>query len=518
MSSLTDRERNIRQRLKNDFEHYAPRCLKVRTKAGEIQPFVLNEAQRIIHQRFQDQIDRTGRVRALILKARQMGSSTYVGGRFYWKTSHAKGMRAFILTHKDSATQNLFAMTKRFYENCPPVVRPELKSSNATELDFGKLDSGYRIGTAKADGVGRSDTIQLFHGSEVAFWHRADQHATGVLQAIADVPGTESVLESTANGVGGLFYNMCMEALRGDSDYELIFLPWFVMEEYAADPAKGWEAPQGIAEYAEIHELSERQTYWLFRKNRELALADGLPTDEICWKFRQEYPSTPDEAFQVSGEDSFIPPVWVQKARKFTAPNQDHAPLVLGVDVARGGGDNSRIMERQGRVAGIKCNLTINVDDLMVLVGMIIEQIDRLGPDAVFVDSTGLGSGVCDRLKELGYGRIVHAVNFGNRASAPDKYRNKRAEMWGRMRDWFMDEAGVTLRDDDEIQRDIVAPQEIGNSVGAIQLEAKRDIKKRLGFSPDAGDALALTFAQHVGGRAEKPRWNTAIMDDNPFD
>src|SRR3546814_7335312 len=103
--------------------------------------------------------------------------------RFYWKVTHGKGLRAFILTHRDQATANLFAMAKRFHDRVPRLVRPLTKASNAKELTFGRLDSGYQVGTAKAAGVGRSDTIQFFHGSEVAHWANADEHAAGALQA-----------------------------------------------------------------------------------------------------------------------------------------------------------------------------------------------------------------------------------------------------------------------------------------------------------------------------------------------
>lgn len=108
------KERAIRQRLKDDLVHYAARCLKIRSKAGRLEPLVLNAVQRHIHACLERQRGETGRVRALILKARQPGVSTYVGARFYWKVTHGRGLRAFILTHRDQATANLFAMAKRF--------------------------------------------------------------------------------------------------------------------------------------------------------------------------------------------------------------------------------------------------------------------------------------------------------------------------------------------------------------------------------------------------------------------
>ncbi len=162
------KETAIRRRLRDDLPHYAARCLKIRSKAGRLEPLVLNAVQRRIHEALEAQRQETGRVRALILKARQPGVSTYVGARFYWQVTHGRGLRAFILTHRDQATANLFAMAKRFHDNCPRPVKPQTKASNAKELTFGLLDSGYQVGTAKAAGVGRADTIQFFHGSEVA--------------------------------------------------------------------------------------------------------------------------------------------------------------------------------------------------------------------------------------------------------------------------------------------------------------------------------------------------------------
>ncbi len=150
--------------LRDEFPYYARHCLKVRSKSGAIVPFELNAVQRRVHRAAERQLARDGRIRILVLKARQPGISTYVEGRFYWKTTQRKGVRAFILTHRDKATNNLFAIAKRFHDNCPPAVKPTIKAYNAKELDFLRLDSGYRVGTAKAEGVGRADTIQKIFG------------------------------------------------------------------------------------------------------------------------------------------------------------------------------------------------------------------------------------------------------------------------------------------------------------------------------------------------------------------
>ena len=162
-----------------DFSAYAPTHLKIRTKTGGIDPFVFNRAQLHIHSKLEEQKAATGKVRALILKGRQQGCSTYVAGRFYHRVTHAVGLRCFILTHEDAATQNLFEMVNRYYDNVDEAVKRRTGAANAKELNFADLDSGYKVGTAGTKGAGRSSTVQLFHGSEVAFWPNAESHADG---------------------------------------------------------------------------------------------------------------------------------------------------------------------------------------------------------------------------------------------------------------------------------------------------------------------------------------------------
>ncbi len=174
------------------------------------------------------------------MKGRQQGCSTYTEGRFFQRVTHYKGLRAFILTHKDEATAAIFGMAKRFYTHCPVSLRPLRSASNAKELVFSLLDSGYKVSTAGSEGTGRGETIQLFHGSEVAYWPNAETHVAGALQAVPDEPGTEIILESTSNGRQGLFYAMCAAAMRGEGEYILVFIPWFWQREYRKAPPVGF--------------------------------------------------------------------------------------------------------------------------------------------------------------------------------------------------------------------------------------------------------------------------------------
>ena len=501
MSSLTDREKAIRLKLKDDFEHYAARCLRIRTKAGDVVEFQLNRSQLYLHERLQEQLRTKGKVRALVLKGRQVGISTYITGRFYWRVSHRFGVRAFILTHLDTASDNLFGMAKRFHEHCPDLVKPVTGKANAKELSFAALDSGYKVATAGTAEVGRSETIQFFHGSEVAFWPNAQNHSAGLKQAIADAQGTEDIRESTANGIGNSFHAEWKAAERGESEFEAIFIPWFWHEEYVSEVPEGWSPPQAWQDYAAAYDLTPQQTYWAWLKNRSLAVVAGGTAEEPCWQFKQEYPANADEAFQTSGALAFISPEKVMKARK--AQVSGYGPLILGVDPARGGGDKTGLVDRQGRRIGAHICKTLDTNDLMALAGEIQQEIKRLRPlglRKVVIDVTGIGAGLFDRLRELEGGDLIEGVNFGSRAYKPQAYLNRRAEMWDELRQWFDDEAGVQVPDNDLFQGDMCAVVRGKgatqfNSSGQLVLESKDHIRERLGYSPDLGDAAALTFA-----------------------
>lgn len=486
MTSLTDKERAIRRKLRDDFGHYAAKCLKIRAKSGKVLPFDLNEAQRYIHKRVEDQRAKTGKVRALILKGRQQGCSTYVEGRFYWRVSHLKGVRAFILTHEEDATNNLFEIANRYHENCPSPVKPSTSAANAKELYFDRLDSGYKVGTAGNKAVGRSSTVQFFHGSEVGFWPNAQAHAAGIMQAIPDAPDTEAFLESTANGVGNFFHQQWQAAEAGQSDYIAIFVPWYWQPEYVKDIDSGFQVTSAEAEYQDAYGLTLEQMAWRRAKIIELR-------DETL--FKQEYPATAAEAFQVSGLDPYIKPEIVLNARKADA--EAYGPKLIGVDPARFGDDRTSICFRQGRkVHWIR---SYSKKNTMEVAGLVFQIIKEIKPDQVAVDVGGLGAGVYDRLNELVKYGAVQLVQVNSSESPLDakKYTNKRAEMWGEMKSW-MDAQPAQIPDNDEIQADLTQIRYSYDSNNALKMERKEDMKKRGFRSPDTADALGLTFARPV--------------------
>ena len=478
------------QPFRDSFEYYAPRCLKIRTKSGSVHPFALNSAQRLIHAKLERQRAMTGKVRAIVLKGRQQGASTYIEGRFYWKTSMSFGKRAFILTHEQSATDSLFEMTKRYHDNCPDVLKPKTEAASAKELMFGELDSGYMVATAGSKNTGRSKTAQFFHGSEVAFWPNAETHMAGIGQTVPDLPGTEIILESTANGVGNLFHGMVMDAVKGKGEYQLIFVPWFVQEEYRKPVPDGFTLTSDEREYAELYGCDDEQMFWRRTK------IDGDFRGDVSL-FDQEYPATVALAFRRVSGDPLIDPKKVAKARG-AAISEPMGVRIMGVDVAEYGDDDSAFAYRQGRdVSKIE---RFSKKGTMEVAGLVAIRADAWKPEYINVDCTGVGSGVADRLIEMGY--PVHRIHFGERAIESQLYAIRRDEMWGEMRDWFADEP-CKIPDDDALEADLTAPRYSYDSSRRMKLERKEDMKRRGIKSPDSADALALTFAYKVSGTSE---------------
>ena len=206
--------------------------------------------------------------------------------------------------------------------------------------------------------------------------------------------------------------------------------------------------------------------------------------------------------FPAAGEDQFISPVVVEDAFK-RAPHKDMtAPIVIGVDPARGGMDSTVILVRQGRdIVSIK---RLKGEDTMSVVGHVIDAIEEFKPVLTVIDEGGLGYGILDRLTEQRY--KVRGVNFAWKAKNPVMWGNKRAEMWGAMRDWLKT---ASIPTDRQLKNDLIGPMKKPNSAGTIFLEGKKEMKSRGLASPDAADALAVTFAFPVASRGEYNSRNT---------
>jgi hypothetical protein len=206
--------------------------------------------------------------------------------------------------------------------------------------------------------------------------------------------------------------------------------------------------------------------------------------------------------FPNENDDQFISIGIVDAAMKRQPYKDETAPIVIGVDPARFGADATVIAIRQGR--DIIKLIRHRGDDTMTVVGHVIDAIEEFKPTLVNIDEGGLGAGVVDRLKEQRY--KIRGVNFGNKAKNPIMYGNKRAEIWGELRDWLK---SASVPNDRFLKSDLISPKMKPDSRGTIYLESKKDMKARGLASPDAADAIALTFAfpvAHREAREDKAR------------
>lgn len=256
--------------------------LMILDKEKKLIPLSWNKAQKHFHE------NRTGR--DLILKARQLGFSTYIQGEMFRRlvTSTRTTM---TMAHDSETTQKLRRMADRFWEHCIIVGKqPERRYSNATLATYLEHDSTSVISTAGNKEGGRGDTYTDFHGSEVAFWPDAEKIMAGAMQG----GNPDVILESTPNGAQGYFYNLCMEALSGEGTWKLHFYPWWWDESYRMPADEDMHLTDSETELSDRHGLSLEQIAWRRYKQQELK-----------YLFTQEYPEDPVTCFLTSGNSYF---------------------------------------------------------------------------------------------------------------------------------------------------------------------------------------------------------------------
>lgn len=483
------------ERLDSDLEYFAKHNLKIRPKAGGLIPFEFNPVQQKLHKIIEEQRAKTGRVRIVVLKARQEGVSTYTAARYYHKTIKNPGFLTAIVAHEKPASRNLFNLVKRFHDHMPDDTRPITGASNAEELKFSNIDSGYLVSVATEDGAGRSSTAQALHASEAAFWPALKEQLAALMETVPDLPETEIIIETTGDQYGDEFHQFWCKALAGENSFRAVFLGWFEDPTYRKPVPDEFAMTADEKEVADLHDLDAEQIYW-----RRMKIADK---GDINY-FKREYPATPEDAFMASSFDSFITHDLVLRARKEEI--EPYGPLIVGVDPAGKGADSTAIAWRRGH-----CIIRIEKRhglDTMEVAGWVASILRDDKPAKLNIDVGGLGVGVYDRLIEQGYETsVVNAVNFGSKPIEQPPIdetgkpsggpANRRAELWNNMKTGL--KGRFSIPDSNSLQSDLTGPGYKYMSDGKLLLEAKEDMRKRGMPSPDEGDAMALCFSEPEG-------------------
>ena len=304
---------------------------------------------------------------------------------------------------------------------------------------------------------------------------------------------------------------------------------WEDIIQPALSDRKGWAlfigTPSGINLFSELFFKAENDQSGIWRARRYTVYDTQAIDPGEVQRLRGDMPESSFAReylcdFSVAGDDQLITLADAELASKRTYPvNEfDHQPFVLGVDPARLGDDRSVIVRRQGMQ--MFDPLVFHGLDNMEFAARVVAQIEEFRPHSVFIDSGG-GAGVIDRIRQLG--KDVVEVPFGGRAISPQRFVNRRSEMWWQVREWVR--SGGAIPDHRDLKTELATPIYWYDAQGRVALEPKSEIKKRLagGASPDIADALALTFAHPVASVEPYDRLGQKVkvnrgMDYDPLD
>jgi hypothetical protein len=312
----------------SNYELYSPAYLKVQTKKGFLVPFKLNGIQHLMERIVLDTLDHGRLIRFVVLKARREGISTWVSGRYFWRTTTNANRYAMIITHEPEATDFVFGMHKRFYKHLPHELQPEERYNNKKMLEFNNeigngLDSAVRVGTAGKEDLGSSQLIHYLHLSELAKYprHLCTNLLLSLFQCVPAIPDSAIIMESTAKGVGGEFYDRYWdsryryifyldeagqpqfrveinELAPENNEFASIFIPWFVFDEYQMQPKDGFKRSEEEDELAKKHGLTDARLQW-----RRWCLENQC--NGKLDLFNQEYPTMDMDAF-ISGSNNLF--------------------------------------------------------------------------------------------------------------------------------------------------------------------------------------------------------------------
>jgi len=379
--------------------------LKVRNKAGQLVPFIPNAAQQQIAARWGQ--------RNIVLKARQMGMTTYVAARFYIDTITRPGTLTVQVAHDQRSAEDMFRIVHRFQENLPEVLRNGvLKTSraNSRQLVWPRLDSEYRVETAADPNAGRGATIRNLHCSEVAMWTRDGGGALASLRA-AVPPDGQIVLESTPKGTGGVFYEEWHRS--GETGYVQHFLPWWLEKSYRVPGVGAGELSDDERALMEKHGLDEEQI--VYRRDRRA---------NFRRETAQEYAESAEECFLASGDCFFIRDVVDQQVKTRCGadalarekqlmeffPPKPGKRYIIGVDSAGGGVDGdyscAEVIDRETGLQCAELHAHLTPEELAKKVADLGKKYNHA---LLMVESNAYGGTVLSHLERVvGYVNVHH--------------------------------------------------------------------------------------------------------------
>lgn len=323
MMQMNNAKQEIIEILKDDRK-YIENLFYIKDKAGNKVKLKLNYAQQKVEQAIKKQEAQNKPVRIIVLKSRQQGISTYIDSLGFKRTITDKNRHFAIVTQETSATNNLLERLKYAKDNLPSALKPIEKKSNAKEIVWensedmnNSLSSRISCYTAGGKEIGRSETIQFLHLSELAFWQDtfAKDNYTAITQTVANAPNTAIIIESTANG-----FNLFRDLWYGDNDYEKVFIGWNEDPSYSIQCDQLPNKTDEEIELQKTYNLTDSQLLW-----RRWCIKNNCGGD--INKFKQEYPINPDEAFISTGTPVFNNEVVIKRLNELRKLQEINSPI-----------------------------------------------------------------------------------------------------------------------------------------------------------------------------------------------
>lgn len=421
--------------------------LRIRDKLDQLVPFDLNFVQRRVLDRKAELRKMGRRPRYVILKARRMGITTLEQGLNFFEVAFKSNKEVLTLAHDNLHTEKIFRISNLFYEHLPEPKPLRLTSHNKRELNLPLKNSLFSISTAGSRAPSRGETLSRAHWSEVAWSPGSAEDQRNLLVGITEAASHGSVtLESTPNGVGNLFHQVCMDAMKGTGGWSLIFIPWYEDPSYAIPLS---------------HEQEEEMRPTLTDEEKMLVEKAHLTLSQIAWRrakiadltvggdarlFPQEYPEDVETCFLVSGlnffdlgklqalvKAGFPDPVEVReipgdragtggRTTVWKVPQKGHR-YVVGCDTAGGGPEGNESVAGVLEVASCEQVATLRGRWKPDVFGRLVAKLATTYNHALLaVEMNNHGHSVLNTLvNECSYSNLYHAIAYadGDRKQDP---------------------------------------------------------------------------------------------------
>lgn len=489
--------------------------LKITTKAATLEKFVLNRAQRRFLSRVKILWDEQRIIRINLLKARQLGLTTLIEAIIFSLTSYSENTNSLIIADDLDGSNYIFSMSKLYQEQIEDHLRIPEKRSNEKKLEFDGIHSQILIDTSANPAAGRKYTFRLVHLSEYAFFEKANDLMDGLSNSVPALPRTIIIKETTANGLNH-FKEEWDAAANGESDYVNIFLAWFLGDDYRMAVDNSFVL--GDRSLGDVS-ADEKMIYNLLIQEGVDFIEERLQWRRWCIRnncrgyvtiFRQEYPSTPTEAFVAEEKNVLITSLMLDGLKGLNI-HEPKIKRIVSIDPSLGGDECVFYCIENGKKIDEKI---LHERDTMKIVGEAVIFMAQNKCDDVIVDCIGIGKGIADRLNELK--KRVQYFNSAEKANKEKDFANMRAEAYWYTMEQIRDKKIPEINDIELCRQLTTVPFKILNSMGRIILMAKDWIKKKLGRSPDRAD----TFVMGIWGMQSVEFWTPASVNakKDPYD